>query len=159
MFLDFFNICYDVYMKISKILIISVVVGLICAVVATQLNSSKYPPCAITERGAGIATYGCTTEQQPENYACKNERSKTRAMAECVRANYYRYKTVPFGFKQEFGQGSNKIDSGPSVKNAAASYASGFALSFIILAAVSRLKKPRTHNKKSSDSTSASTDS
>jgi len=54
-------------------------------------------------------------------------------MVACINENYYRYKTIPFGFVQHFGDGSNKTDYKPMTLNALASFGLGFALATIAL--------------------------
>jgi|GEM_PF-6271704 len=120
-------------MKLIKILALAGCIGLFFAVASYNWTVTKYPPCDLVVKGIGVSTFGCTNPPQSDVSACSNESPNSPAMVACINANYYRYKTIPFGFVQHFGDGSNKIDYKPAGLNALASFGLGFALATIAL--------------------------
>lgn len=119
-------------MKLLRIIVISILVGLVFVGVTNQLASSKYPSCDLVSKGIGVSTYGCSNDAGT-NEPCNNLSPNSSAMSECVSDNYYKYKSFPFGFKQKFGPDSNLNDPVPKQKNEVASFALGFLLATAVV--------------------------
>jgi len=119
-------------MRVLKNVIIASIVGIVLAGIFGQFTTSKYPPCDLVVKGIGVSTYGCSNTYAG-NYPCKDTAPNSSQMASCVKKNYYRSKTFPFGFKQNFGSQSNLIDQKPLNNNRLASFALGFVITLLIL--------------------------
>lgn len=137
-------------MKAGRKLTIAIAVGVLLSVIAGQFSTFNYPPCQITNRGINVPVDGCNKKPENPDYPCKNEKAKTDAMANCVKANYYRIKTFPFGFEQKFGSANYKENKKPFILNAIGVSVLGFALTLIALNIILNKKKktkPQTARK------------
>lgn len=135
-------------MKTGRKLTIAIAVGVLLSVVAGQLSTSSYPPCALTNRGIGVPVDGCVKKPKTSDYPCKNEKAKTDAMANCVKANYYRIKTFPFGFEQKFGSANYKENKKPLILNSIGVSVLGFALTLVAIKIISAKKAKAKLNPK-----------
>lgn len=131
-------------MKLLKIVIISLVVGLVFVGVTDRFAFSKYPSCDMVYKGIGVETGGCSNSAS-NNEPCDNLTPRSSELDQCVMANYYRFKSFPFGFEQKFGPGSNTNDPMPRRNNEIASFALGSVLAAIVTAPVIYLRKSRGH--------------
>lgn len=128
-------------MKTGRKLTIAIVTGVMLSIIAGQFNDSNYPPCQLTNRGINVLVDGCNKKPKTPDYPCKNEKAKTDTMANCVKANYYRIKTFPFGFEQKFGSANYKENKKPLIFNAIGVSVLGFALTLVFINLVLNIKK------------------
>jgi hypothetical protein len=135
-------------MQLVKIALVSAVIALVTVGVSNQITTAKYPPCDLVVKGVGVPTYGCSGNVTSQNYPCKDLQAESDAMKQCVAANYYRYKTFPFGFKQKFGPHSNLIDTKPKYLNGLATFGTALVVSFGLLLLGTHLlkRKPRAQH-------------
>ena len=129
-------------MKLLKAILISLVVGLVFVGITDQFASSKYPSCDLVSKGIGISTYGCSNSAS-NNEPCNNLSPNSSKMTQCVAANYFKYRSFPFGFKQKFGPDSNLNDPTPKRNNEIATFALGFVLAAIAVIPLSYRKSLR----------------
>jgi hypothetical protein len=130
-------------MKHLKTIVKAIVLAFILVGITNQFSSSKYPPCDLVVKGIGVSTFGCMNMPSTQSYACKTEFGNSVAMKNCINANYYKYKTFPFGYKQLFGDKSNLIDSKPKTQNEIATFTSAFLLSTLVLSLLNNVvRKP-----------------
>lgn len=133
-------------MKLTTKIVAAVLVGLILAGVTSQFTDTKYPSCDLVEKGIGVSTYGCSNDVSM-TAPCANEEPNSSTMTNCIQQNYYRQKTFPFGFKQQFGDNSNEIDSKPLTENRIASFLTGFTVTLLALITIESLKRPSKSKK------------
>jgi hypothetical protein len=127
-------------MKMGKRLIIAIIAGVLLSFIAGNFSTSNYPPCDLTSRNIGVPTDGCNKTQPPDNYPCKDERPKTTAMVNCINSNYYRIKTFPFGFEQEFGQKNFRENRTPMILNSIGVAILGFLATLLLIKIISDKK-------------------
>ncbi len=118
-------------MKLLKVIVISIIIAFEFVSITNQLSSSKYPSCDLVSKGTDVSTFGCTNSSA-KNEPCQSLAARSTAQSNCIYANYYVYKTFPFGFKQQFGPHSNLVDPKPKQKNELATFALGFILAAMI---------------------------
>ena len=133
-------------MKSLKIIILSIIGAFILVGITNQFTSSKYPSCDLVSKGTSVSTYGCSNSAA-RNEPCSNLAVRSEAQTSCIHANYYKYKTFPFAFKQKFGPTSNLNDPKPKQKNELATFALGFILISVVLFFVAHRNNSRASKK------------
>lgn len=134
-------------MRLLKNVMIAMLAGIVVAIIFSQFTTSKYPPCDLVEKGIGVSTYGCSNTPS-SNYPCKDITPNYSEMMTCIQQNYYRSKTFPFGFKQDFGPDSNLVDQKPLINNWLASFIIGFMVTLLILSVIQPRKNPLRQTEK-----------
>ena len=119
-------------MKSTKILLLAAVIGLVASVIGYNWTTTRYPSCELVTKGIGVSTYGCSNESTSATTACVSESPNSSEMIACIDKNYYRYRTIPFGFTQKFGDHSNSVDSKPRSLNALAMFGVGLVLTMVV---------------------------
>jgi len=137
-------------MKFLKTIVIAIFSAFVLVGITNQFTSSKYPPCDLVVKGTNVSTYGCSNSSASAA-PCLNLKARSKAQTSCINANYYNYKTFPFGFKQKFGPTSNLNDPKPKQMNELATFTLGFILTSAILFALTLSHKHNTSNSSAAD--------